>query len=178
MKKFFYLLVAAVAMIGFTACDDQDPVCKADLDWAPVNIYIQVADSAGNKLINPSDSTIVDGTTVTYKGQTLNVSRARYNSNVTPAGIKTRAYEPVFYGFELFNLKWLNSDYGNTYAFHLGEIDGSKDMDEDIVINWANGTSNTIHYHCSNHDNTIGTCDRWFSLDGVEQSSNFITIVR
>ena len=55
------------------------------------------------------------------------------------------------------------------FQLRFGEIDGSADMDEDLVLRWPDGSTDTIHYHCSDHKARRNpTCNRYWKLNGVD----------
>ena len=164
MKK---LLISLISLaIVATACEEIAPF-GIIVDWTPVEITIEAYDAAGNSIISPE----MPGMTLTFKGTTYEVQ--------DPASLHdeyhTKAYLAILSGLQA---RPLQGDQGviEKYILWFGEIDGAVDMDEDIVLNWPDGSSDTIHYHCGNHREWPSPkCDRTWKLNGKKQpSSNFI----
>ena len=62
------------------------------------------------------------------------------------------------------------------YRLNFGEIDGADDMDEDILLQWPDGSRDVIHYHCGNHryGKNFG-CDRSWKLNGEPHDGSLFT---
>ena len=59
------------------------------------------------------------------------------------------------------------------YQLVFGEIDGAADMDEDLILNWPDGSEDVIHYHCSDHrEGRNAKCNRSWKLNGKEYGDN------
>lgn len=169
----------------FSDIDDPDPFCEI-VDWYPASMYITVTDAAGNDRINPDSAyCVLDGMTVTYQGKSLEVRTDCWDDErniLLPYGhTSTRAIMPIWYGLCLMKKmpkredgQWVIKETEN-YMLYLGEIDGARDMDEDITFTFADGQQHVIHYHCSNHKST--TCDRWYVVDGKKTESNMLKII-
>ena len=129
------------------------------VDWTPVDITIEAYDADGNSIISPE----MPGMTLTFKGQTYSVQRSPYDP-------PTKTYAAVLYGLVA------NPLAEGVYQLSFGEIDGAADMDEDILLNWPDGSEDVIHYHCSNHIAWPSpSCNRSWKLNGKKQDrSNFI----
>jgi hypothetical protein len=152
--------IATLVCAFFSGCEiiEDDRI----VDWAPVNIYIYATDSAGQSIIQPD----MPGMTLTFKGETYSVkdTRAPYDS------IHTRAYMPFMYG--LFAEAVDTTANPKEYRLCFGEIDGAADMDEDITLNWPNGSTDVIHYHCSDHNESKITVKRTWKLNGKAHSGS------
>lgn len=107
------------------------------------------------------------GMTLTYKGETYTVKdwNEKYNE------VQTRAYLARLYGL------YAQKDYDTypvQYRLEFGEIDGAADMDEDIILNWPDGSTDTIHYHCSDHkEGKNPKCKRSWKLNGKPNDGNY-----
>ena len=151
------------------------------IDWAPVNLYVQLQDQEGNDLLDPNDPqhNYIDGTTITFRGETFQASRLWYEQDqpfIYPQD--TRALLSTLYGLFFAKSSWF-TEHSDGYALYFGEIDGEDDMDEDLVLTWPDGQQNVIHYHCSDHKGGKNHgCTRWYELDGVRQESNRFLIRR
>lgn len=147
------------------------------VDWAPVEVVMAVLDSEGNDLLDPANpDNLIDGTTITFKGDTYYASREYYEKyQLEP---ETKAYMPHFSGLQLRMVKNVQTG-AEGYCLVFGEIDGAADMDEDLVVTLANGVEHTIHYHCSRHrEFPSPSCKRTWKLDGEKvDSGSFAFIV-
>lgn len=159
MKRNKRFLPALMLCALFTACENDYIV-----DWAPVEIRIYATDADGNSIIQPD----MPGMTLTFKGETYTVR----DWNERYSNIPTRAYLAIIYG--LFAEPVTDNDtHSTTYRLYFGEIDGADDMDEDIILRWPDGSTDTIHYHCSNHrEGRNPRCDRSWKLNGHKHSGS------
>jgi len=149
------IVFAALSCFILTGCENDDYI----VDWAPVNLYIYATDSVGNSIIQPD----MPGMTLTYKGETYTVKDRNE--------VQTRAYLATLYG--LYAQKDYDT-YSAGYRLVFGEIDGAADMDEDIILNWPDGSTDTIHYHCSDHkERKNPTCNRSWKLNGKPHDGNY-----
>lgn len=140
MRNVFKILTL-LALMTASACG------RLIVDWAPVNVYIQATDNDGNSIISDD----MPGMSLTFKGEIYTVQPA------------TKAY--------LARMEGLVAEKNAEGVFQLrfGEIDGSADMDEDLVLRWPDGSTDTIHYHCSDHKARRNpTCNRYWKLNGVD----------
>ena len=157
MKRTLFA-IAALASAILCGCDTESPI----VDWSPVNIYIYATNQAGQPIIQPD----MPGMTLTFKGETYSVmdKEAYYDS------IHTRAYMPVMYG--LYAEAVDTTANPKEYRLCFGEIDGAVNMDEDIILNWPNGSTDVIHYHCSDHNERKLSVKRTWKLNGKEHSGS------
>jgi hypothetical protein len=127
-----------------------------EVDWAPVEIYIEAVDAEGNSIISPH----MPGMTLTFKGKTYTVRDAG-----APMELQTRTYGAIMSGLVARPMD--ETDGQVVYHLVFGEIDGAADMDEDIRLNWPDGSEDVIHYHCSNHREWPSLdCKRSWKLNG------------
>ena len=164
MKKLLFSLLS-LAVIA-TACEEIIPGGMI-VDWAPVEITMEAYDAAGNSIISPE----MPGMTLTFKGTTYEVQDPASRRDE----YQTKAYMAIMAGLQAHPVQGDQGEIAK-YILWFGEIDGAKDMDEDIVLNWPDGSSDTIHYHCGNHREwPEPKCDRTWKLNGTKHSgSNFI----
>ena len=166
MKQISAVLLILCGVL-LTACES---VFEYEVDWAPVEIHIYAVDSAGNSIIQPK----MPGMSLTYKGETYEVRDARLYYGEGEA-IQTRAYLATLYG--LYSQQC--PDDSTTYRLCFGEIDGAADMDEDIVLKWPDGSSDTIHYHCSDHkEGKNPKCNRSWKLNGKKHDGSEFHFVK
>ena len=136
------------------------------VDWTPVEIYIYATDSDGKSIIQPD----MPGMTLTFKGETYTVK----DWNDRFKNIQTKAYLAILYG--LYAQPSLTGEDPTQYRLYFGEIDGAADMDEDIILKWPDGSTDTIHYHCSNHkEGRNPKCDRSWKLNGKKHQGGTFT---
>lgn len=202
--KILTLLLALLTLGTFSSCIMTtalliDEWAEAEggeyiIDWAPVDLSIQLHDARGNDLLDPKNpNNLIDGTTITFRDKTYEVSREWYEQGMfhdwqytepvkgeerQESVAATRAYLARLYGLYLLPN---GAPYQEKPGFQLyfGEIDGADSMDEELVITWPDGTKNFIYYHCSDHHGgKHATCNRWFKLDGKKQYSSEFDIVK
>ena len=70
---------------------------------------------------------------------------------------------PTMYGLQLDTVR---TDGNALCRLLFGEIDGGADMNEDLVINWGNGTTDVINYQCSKHNERKLSCKREWKVNG------------
>lgn len=159
MKKLFYVMLA---LVGLVSCEEISAPWDIIVDWAPVELTIEAYDAEGNSIISPE----MPGMTLTFKGETYTV---KDGTNPSEGEMQTKALPAIFYGLVA---RPVQGDQGEIvgYILHFGEIDGAADMDEDLVLNWPDGSTDTIHYHCGNHREWPSPkCDRSWKLNGKRQ---------
>ena len=169
--KYHNLLAGLILLMSVSACDDDNG--GRIVDWAPVCISITATGSNGNDLLNPqNNNNILEVTSLTFKEKTYEVSYDLMNHF---EGAK--AYMPQMYGLQLDTVR----TNGNAQCRLLfGEIDGGADMNEDLVINWGDGTSDVINYHCWKHNERKLSCNREWKVNGkkVDGDSRIFAFVK
>ena len=135
--------------------------------WTPVNLVITLSDKEGRDLLSPERrDNYFEGATLSFMGQTYT---AQDESQHEPIAIK--AYQPSIYGYFLVQQE-------TRYCLLFGEIDGAEDLDEDIVLNWRDGSTDTIHYHCTKHNQKDMTCQRSWKLNGKSVNGPSFSLVK
>ena len=153
MKKALFA-ITALACAFLCGCERNNGMI---VDWAPVNIEIYATDSQGNSIISPD----MPGMTLTFQGETYTVQ---------DGPMHTKAYLAQMYG--LYTQAIDTTASPRQYKLCFGEIDGAKDMDEDITLNWPDGTTDVIHYHCSDHNESKITVKRSWKLNGAKHEGS------
>ena len=152
------LLILTVLSFAFTSCENM----QVDADAMPVTLEIFVKDTEGNNLL---DYGWLDGknVTATFKGETYDLQK----------DVPTRAYMPHFYGFKV-----TGRDLGTMLYF--GELDGTHDMNDEFVINWGDGTFDTIviYNDCRTTMNGGYDIKRHYVVNGVKTENHRITITK
>ena len=135
---------------------------QVEADAMPVTLEIFVKDAEGNNLL---DYGWLDGknVTATFKGETYELQK----------DVPTRAYMPHFYGFKV-----TGCDLGAMLYF--GELDGTHDMNDEFVINWGDGTFDTIviYNDCRTTMNGGYDIKRHYVVNGVKTENHRITITK
>lgn len=152
----------AIAAFALTLCGCEKIIETPIVDWAPVEIYIYATDSKGHSIIQP----YMPDMTLTFKGETYSVK----DKNAYYDSIRTKAYLAVMHG--LWAEPVDTTANPKEYRLYFGEIDGAADMDEDITLNWPDGSIDVIHYHCSDHNERKLTVKRSWKLNGKEHSGS------
>lgn len=155
MKRILIFIVAAISLCSCAKC----------IDWVPVTFQIRVQDEQGKDLLDPAnDNTWLIGTKIHYKGVIIDIDETGISA---PA---TKAYPATYQGFRLEK----GSDY---YYLAFGEFDGGSEYnEEDMMIQWPDGSINVITY-TRKLNNTTVSAKQTFKLDGVK-CSNPIVIVK
>ena len=157
MKRIIFFLLIAISSV-VTSCENM----QVEADAMPVTLEIFVKDAEGNNLL---DYGWLDGKNViaTFKGETYELQK----------DVPTRAYMPHFYGFKV-----TGSDLGAMLYF--GELDGTHDMNDEFVINWGDGTFDTIviYNDCRTTMNGGYDIKRHYVVNGVKTENHRITITK
>ena len=123
------------------------------VSWAPVSFIISVSDKNGRDLLDPNrEGNLFTGATISFQGKT-------YPAQI-PEGDVSRTLTVGVYG-------WYLVEMDGRYVLLFGLIDGDNDMDEDLVAQWSDGSRDTIHYHCSDHNAKALTVNRVWTLNGT-----------
>jgi len=157
MKRIIFFLLIAISSVVIS-CENM----QVDADAMPITLEIFVKDTEGNNLL---DYGWLDGKNViaTFKGETYELQK----------DVPTRAYMPHFYGFKV-----TGSDLGAMLYF--GELDGTHDMNDEFVINWGDGTFDTIviYNDCRTTMNGGYDIKRHYVVNGVKTENHRITITK
>ena len=157
MKRILIFLLIAISSV-ITSCEN----LQVEADAMPVTLEIFVKDAEGNNLL---DYGWLDGknVTATFKGETYELQK----------DVPTRAYMPHFYGFKV-----TGQDLGTMLYF--GELDGTHDMNDEFVINWGDGTFDTIviYNDCRTTMNGGYDIKRHYVVNGVKTENHRITITK
>ena len=169
MNKSFHfrlLLLCFILIVG--ACDNNDLRVPYEFDWYPVILIIRATDAEGKDIISSN----MPGMSLTFKGESYTVRDWSEKDQAFSA--PTRTYFARLYG--LFSQPYTSPDGKSGNQLWFGEIDGALDMDEDILLNWPDGSKDVIHYHCSNHRYGKNPgCYRWWKLNGEPHSGGDFT---
>ncbi len=179
MKKYFKIIRAAVLFVlslsSLASCGSDEMDINVIYDITPVACRIQVVDANGNNLLNSIAENALDTSKVVavYKG-------VEYPCKPDPwLDYESKAIPASFYGLILVNRKNITGP-----ALLFGEFNGAKSYtNEEIVIKWGDGTSDTIKFdrQFKWNKNQMPTIKHEWYLNGVKQSDDeffIINIVR
>ena len=163
--KYFYFYttfrcynILAILLLGLCSC-------TKTIDWLPITFKVRVQDAHGNDLLDPEkDNSWIIGTTLSFRGIIVEIDE---ESIAYP---RTRDLPAMYEGFRLEK----SNDY---YYLAFGEFDGGSNYDnENLYINWPDGSLNIITYKRKIHKVNI-RANEVFKLDGVK-CSNPVVIVK
>lgn len=182
MKRHLFLFVFSLVLLLSAGCnrmDSFDPDYPI-VDWYPVNLIVTVQDSQGNDLLDPEHANnYFEGASLVFRGKQYDVQGIEDDPY---AAVSTKYYMPHMRGLRLaHDTLYFSKDQKELCHFLVfGELDGAEDMDEDIELQWRDGTREIIHYHCSDHkiEKKSGgewdiTCKREWMLNGEVASNPF-----
>ena len=128
MRKILCAALAAVIPFLMFSCNKSDnPDAIMSVQWYPIELHIYVQDKDSVDLLN-YDSVYYVGNdfTLTYGGKTYRVE-TKYTDE-----------DP--------ELVLLIDNAKRKYCAYFGELDGSKEYDTDFILNWRDGSRDTIHF--------------------------------
>ena len=160
MKKTLIAILAFAAVLS-SGCEE---VFGGDwiVDWNPVNVFIEATDADGNSIISPE----MPGMTLTFRDEIYSVKGVEDREE-----LQTKAYLAIMHG--LIAQPAMEVDGKTLYRLVFGQIDGAADMDEDLVLDWPDGSRDVIHYHCSDHrEGSNPKCNRSWKLNGEKHEGN------
>ncbi len=158
MKSILKTAISVVLLMAFVACDSFEGKIW---DISPVVLRVYVQNGKGENLL---EQNWLDGkkVTATFKGETYELQPAR-----------TKYYMPYFYGFVLEN-------WGNGQFLYFGELNGAEDINEDLIISWGDGTSETIKIYNDYKTKSNGTpkINRYLVVNGKKVDYGLVTFVK
>ncbi|MGM9740043.1 MAG: hypothetical protein ACI3ZP_05510 [Candidatus Cryptobacteroides sp.] len=151
---------AILAILLLSLCS-----CAKIIDWVPITFKVRVQDAQGNDLLDPEkDNSWLIGTTISFRGIIVEIDE---ESIAYP---RTKYLPAIYEGLRLEK----GSDY---YYLAFGEFDGGSNYDnENLYLNWPDGSHNVITYKRKIHQVRV-RADEVFKLDGVK-CSNPVVIVK
>ena len=190
IKKFFGLFVGGILMFTISSCSDPGDMIW---DFSHLSVKIKVVDkSTGENLMDPKTegNLLNNDITVNYNDMEFdifNIDDPYDYSHYDEAAPKTRATLPInlglryIKGFSVFDPSTGNNDYIDWLHLEFGEFNTTHNLhQEKFVINWGDGTSNTITFDCyidwKKKNNPKVHHNIW--LDGEKQDSYVVTIYK
>lgn len=164
MKKIFVFAALLIAAVTFSSCDED--IIE---DYNPVTLEIFAEDADGNNLFDPSyDKNIIDEVTVTYNGEVMKLKRP----DAAKSKINLDYFMPSWYGATLRSYK--DGSGTKVYYMYIGQWDATKKWNEELQINWPDGTYNTIRFKLV----TPGINHCLYLLDGKSQRESTFKFVK
>lgn len=159
-------MLAALSLMCASCGDDDkedDEIIEGNgliIDWYPITLQIHVIDPKRQiNFVSDNYNDIIHTTTLTYKGKTYSVEKKI-----------SKAYMPFFEGLTI------DSSAVDQPFFYFGELDGAEDFDDDFVITFADGSSETIHFKRV-HKGGLKVDDTW-TLNGEKHNGGSFIIYR
>lgn len=141
--------------------------CIKIIDWGPINVEVSIQDASGKDLLDPFDSAFAGyEVDIEHRGETYHLDSAWVKKYMDFIGRDQsgKYYMPTFFG-------WVLSGNPTTgYYLCYGELDGDSDFDDDFVVKFSDGRSETIHFK-RKHRGQTHVKDTW-KLNGKEVSDN------
>lgn len=159
MKKVFFAAFAALSMM-FASCNDDNGGDDLIIDWSPINVKFYVADyGLHTNYVSINYNDIIHTTSLNYQGKTYSVEKSL-----------SKYYMPHFKGLHI------DSSAINQPYFCFGQLDGAENYDDDFIITFADGTTDTIHFKRV-HQGGTKVSDTWLH-NGKECDGNYIILYR
>lgn len=156
MKRIHTILMLFI-MIAITSCED------VERDYVAISIEIRATDAEGNDLFDSRfKDNLLEQITFTYCDSTYEVDTTTAGYYQTRAYLAIRRQPMLFYGQD------------SRYYVKIGEWAGNERWNnEPIIINWPDGTHNTISFTLKKS----GITHAKYYLDGKENKGNAYSFV-
>ena len=167
MKRLMFTLVFIFCLTGCEKIPLGGDIIR---DWNPVNFDIQVVDSNGKDLLDPSnDNSWLIGTTICFMDEKDTIDQACLDNIY-----QTKYYLPHYEGVRLMS----SARALPNWFLRFGEFDGADSYEDDkLTITWPDGKTNIITYTRKFNVFRTDVSKQIYKLDGVK-CSNPIKIVR
>lgn len=157
IKTLMASLAASLLFVASCRNNNEEDIV---VDWAAINIKFYVVDyGLKTNYVADNFNDIIYTTSLTYQDKTYKVERSL-----------TKDYMPHFKGL------YVDSSAIEKPYFCFGELDGAKNYDNDFIINFADGSADTIHFKRV-HKGELNVNDTW-TLNGKEHSNNEFILYR
>lgn len=131
-------------------------------DFHSITVYVSVMDKSGNDLLDPdSEYFIGSDISVEYRGKIEYLKPLESTKDVLV----------IYKGLEL-----IQKD--GAYVLAFGELDGSEEYDDDFVITWPDGSTDTIHYKRRFGSKRNVEVKEVWKLNGKETSNPVVVIIK
>jgi hypothetical protein len=139
----------------------------------PIEVFIQINNEFGDNLLETSAQGNWHESTFRCLFENTNYFCDK-DTEIDPANIQNPEF---FYGISIAGL--ILDPYTTIPVIGFGAFSGKRQMDDDIVFYWPDGSEDTIHIwnHFYYNDKGYPITQRKIYLNG-EESSNWITLIK
>lgn len=148
-------LMAAItaSLLIFSSCNKNEEDDDLIVDWSPIKLKFFVVEyGLKTNYVADNYNDIIHTTSLTYQGKTYKVERSL-----------SKDYMPHFKGL------YVDSSAIERPYLCFGELDGAKNYDDDFIINFSDGSADTVHFKRV-HKGELDVRDTWI-LNGNEQTN-------
>lgn len=152
-------LMAAIAasLLILSSCNKNEEDDDLIVDWNPIELKFFVVEyGLKTNYVADNYNDIIHTTTLTYQGKTYKVERSL-----------SKDYMPHFKGL------YVDSSAIDKPYFCFGELDGADNYDDDFIINFADGSADTVHFKRV-HKGALDVKDTWILNGNEQQNGEFI----
>lgn len=172
LNKLFYSLFTCLLSLAFTSCgNDEEP--DLIIDYSPITIQVNVRNSNGENLLEPStQGNILEGNnTFTYDGKTSNI-HVGWPKNRERSSNMTRYYMPMWYGAFIAPAFSPYSENQKENAIYIGEFEGGESGTINMELNLGENK-----YEISVKSKVKGTSvKRDYSINGKKNNGSVFDI--
>jgi len=172
MKHFAKAVLFVFALFGLNGCD-YAWIDITEVVWTPVFAHFKIMDQKGKDLLDPDNpENISEKLTLLFRGVTYYPEFIPEFDEANPGQSGWDESKQYHLIIGKASNRWNGMPGG--YWLYCGAINGSDDMDEDLVLSIEGKSQWVIHYHCSDHIYGLNaTCDRNWTIDGETSESSF-----
>ncbi|MBR5073814.1 MAG: hypothetical protein IKX26_01130 [Bacteroidales bacterium] len=152
--KFIRLFLIIIFLGSAVSCSKNEENTPIGGVVGNITMLFSVSDKNGNDLLDPEyENNILEGTSLTYNKKIYpvdNTLQKNYDNYIN--GIPERTDLGSFVGLQLVNRYYVKNCYGYIYAkdhyyLYSGSLESGEERDDDIIINWGDGSKDIVHYH-------------------------------
>lgn len=147
-RPLFYIVVAFCSIVSCSKHEEK----TFSATISNIQIVVSVSDASGKDLLDPeNENNILEGTTLLYRKKVYPIDHTLQNNldnwkNGIPENKKTESLLHLLTG------EWVHKFIGigfakDQYHLYIGSLNPLEERDEDIIINWGNGSKDIIHYY-------------------------------
>lgn len=171
IRRFFPIALATMCLI----CGCSGPVADNPALWPiePIEVFIQINDEFGDNLLD--DSTVGNWSDTTFKCRFEGlVHQCDRNTVIDQDHVMDEDY---FYGITIARI--LVSETISIPVIGFGAFSGKRQMDDEVVFLWPDGSEDTVHIKNTFYYNDKGypISKRKYYLNG-EECTNWITLIK
>ncbi|MBO7562814.1 MAG: hypothetical protein J6X91_07535 [Bacteroidales bacterium] len=150
MKTVRFLFVILLASIAVSCSKHEEEKAYGTLN--DITMVFSVSDANGNDLLNPEyENNILEGTTLLYRKKVYPVDQTLQN-NLDNFKNGSSEWKNSTCLLQLLSSEWVQKYVGwgiakDQYHLYIGPLNPIEQRDEDIIINWGDGSKDVIHYY-------------------------------